>query len=157
MLIRKVRKSELNKVIEMKIKLYQHSRNLENKDIDRKEIPRIIKAVRASYSSFKNRIFVCEIDQKIIGFISISVNFYRFGFKIKFIGSIGDFFIYEKYRGRGIGSKLKKIAFRWFKKWNCSSVSLKVHPKNISTQMIYENWGFIRGNLEMVKRLSKYL
>jgi peptide alpha-N-acetyltransferase len=66
-------------------------------------------------------------------------------------GYIGMLVVDEKYRGRGIASKLVKLAVESMEKMDVDHVTLETETTNLSAIGLYESLGFIKD-----KRLARY-
>ena len=87
-------------------------------------------------------IYVAKIEEKIIGYIIINIkeknnNFMRY----RKLLNIDTLCVDEKYRGKGIGTKMLKFANEIGKKKNCTDIYLTVSPENENAIKVYENFG----------------
>ena len=74
-------------------------------------------------------------------------------YKIKKIGYISDLFIIRNYRAKGISSRFKDEAIKWFKKKNIKHISIAVHRENKLAYSIYRKWGFLDYHIELRKKI----
>lgn len=88
-------------------------------------------------------IFVAKEENEILGYVSIYISErqnpimrYR---KILDIDALG---VDEKYRGRGIGTKLLEYIKELAKKENCTDLHLTVNEENAGAIKLYETFGF---------------
>lgn len=90
----------------------------------------------------KTKIFVYEIQGKIVGYVNCSLQGKNPYTKTKKKGEINDLFVLEKYRKQGIGKALIKKAISFFKSKNVKNISISVNSNNIPTLRVYEKLGF---------------
>jgi ribosomal protein S18 acetylase RimI-like enzyme len=69
-----------------------------------------------SIKSDNSATIIAEIDDKIVGYASVEVREQPAFYKIKEIGSISALMVAEKYRRRGIGSRVMEEAKRYFRR-----------------------------------------
>ena len=74
-------------------------------------------------------------------------------FKMQQIGYIGDLYVREPFRGKGVSTMLRDNAFIWFRRKGLSHVSIKIYPGNARARAIYEKWGFAVYHTEMRRKL----
>lgn len=101
----------------------------------------------------KGLVLVAQEDGKLIGY---SLNFIKENVKIysvKQIGYMSDLYIEGNFRGKGIASKFKEMAFSWFKKKRMKYASIAFHTKNLHAHSVYEGWGFFDFHTEMRVKL----
>mgnify|MGYP004625625589 CR=1 FL=1 len=79
-----------------------------------------------------SNIYICTVDNNIIGFISYSIMYER--------AEILDIFIDIKYRNRGYASKLIKKVLN--QAYECNNISLEVDVENKSAINLYKKFGF---------------
>ena len=96
-------------------------------------------------------IFVAEDNKKLIGYI-----YGRIEKKPKMVldrvGMIEDWFVQEKYRGKGIGEKLWNELMNWFKKKKCNCLEVDAYITNKKAIKIYHKLGFIDKLIFMIKK-----
>jgi len=102
--------------------------------------------------SRKAAIFVAEDNKELIGYI-----YGRIVSKPKMIldkiGIVEDWFVEEKYSGKGIGEMLWNRLIDWFRKKGCNCLELDVYTTNKHAIEIYHGMGFIDKALVMRKKL----
>ena len=79
-----------------------------------------------------SNIYVCTVDDNIIGFISYSIMYER--------AEILDIFIDVKYRNKGYASKLINKVLN--QAHECNNISLEVDAKNENAINLYKKFGF---------------
>lgn len=94
-------------------------------------------------SSKKYNILVAEESGELIGTISGWVEKEKNSLFQDFciIGNLGYFVVKKKFSGKGVGSKLKKELFLYFKNKKVNFIVLEVNSNNPAKD-IYKNWGF---------------
>lgn len=90
-------------------------------------------------------VFVAIINDKIIGFVSASVNNYN-------IGYIEDIFVKEEYRNMKIGSKLFCKILKWFDENEIRKIELHVSTGNESVLEFYAKFGFKKTGYTLTKK-----
>lgn len=90
----------------------------------------------------KKSIYVAKIDKEIVGYIIIDImekdnSFIRYR-KLLVVDTLC---VDEKYRGKGIGTKLLEYAKNLGKENNCTDMYLTVNPKNENAIKVYEKFG----------------
>ena len=88
------------------------------------------------YVSDDNVIFVAEDKGKVIGFISIN-NHKEYGYIY-----LDDYCVSEEYRGKGIGSKLMDMAFKYAGEQEIDQIITHVESANKESIEFYKNKGF---------------
>ena len=102
-------------------------------------------------------IYVVEKGGKLVGFSSGIVN--NIGndpiddCKPHVTGRLTELFISEKFRKKGLGTKLLNEMMKFFKKNNCYKVNVEVFAPNILAYKYYKTQGFIDRNFDLVKVL----
>jgi ribosomal protein S18 acetylase RimI-like enzyme len=96
-------------------------------------------------------------NQKMIGFAIASIlspPFY-YSEKIKEIGFIDDFYVEVGYRRHGIGKKLCRRLFRWFKQNNINQVELEANLNNSPSLNFWKKMGFLKFRIRMKSTIQK--
>lgn len=83
--------------------------------------------------------FVADYKGKLIGFISV----YK-SQSTPEVGWIGDLFVKEEFRRRGMATKLIEKATVWLKKHRKKSIRLTVHRRNKRARRLYKKVGFYK-------------
>ncbi len=74
-------------------------------------------------------------------------------YRVRKLGHMGDLYVLESHRKRGIASAFRKEAFRWFRSKGVRYASIAVHSINPDARAIYLGWGFREHHIEMRMRL----
>jgi GNAT superfamily N-acetyltransferase len=83
-----------------------------------------------------------SVDDKIIGYCSAFIQSNTPVFRIKKYGVIGDIFVEEGFRGRGIGRKLFGFARRWFEQRGVENLQVSAAHHNLVAQEFWRAMGF---------------
>ena len=75
----------------------------------------------------------CAIDDKIIGCISCTIN--------GGVCYVGEFLVADKFRRKGVGSKLWSKIEKFAKEKGCFKIAIKTHEKNKSAIEFYKKQG----------------
>lgn len=100
------------------------------------------------------QVYVAEENSQLIGYICGIVKNKPLRVLNK-EGSIEEWYVEEKYRGKGMGKQLYEELLKEFKKAGCTHLGLRVYTANNSAINIYRKMGFIDSELTMVKSLNK--
>jgi GNAT superfamily N-acetyltransferase len=104
--------------------------------------------IYAAYLSEWGKGWLCEIDGEVVGFSVASLR----------DASIWALFVRPEYEGKGIGTKLLKLATDWLFEMGVSSISLSTDAQTRADRM-YERRGWKRGEIrqdgEVAYRLDK--
>lgn len=152
--IRKAKIKDLKDVVELSYKsAIYHKKLTLYYDID-KDVKNILsKSLRKNIYSSNSCIFIAEENNKIIGYLlAFKVNRPEM-FKVKKAGLIADVFIKEEYRRKGIGDKLVKECFDWFKGDKISFVEINVEVSNKQAMNFWNKKGFKDVSIERYKRI----
>ncbi|MFH2106759.1 MAG: GNAT family N-acetyltransferase [Candidatus Micrarchaeota archaeon] len=98
-------------------------------------------------------VFIAEESGKLVGYILTLINDEIPIFKTKKLGYISDLYVTNRFRKKGISSKLRDCAIEWFKKKGINVISIRVYPANRSAHSIYKKWGFFDYHVEMRRRI----
>jgi len=95
---------------------------------------------------------ICEIDGHIVGYSLVSIKKNSVPvFNVKKLGYFGDLYVDDKYRQRGIATKLKDMGLEYFREKGIKHFSIQVSPNNDIAHKIYQKWGFFDYHLELRK------
>jgi GNAT superfamily N-acetyltransferase len=108
--------------------------------------PRIEENQRPGY-----KIFVAEIDQRTVGFISVHT--YTYLHAAGLIGRIMTFCVDETIRGSGIGTQLLTHAEHYLANQGCVKVELNCNNRRTETHQFYKQRGYSQTSLHFVKKL----
>lgn len=90
----------------------------------------------ADYISVSGKGWLCEIDGEVVGFSVASLR----------DGSIWALFVRPEYEGRGIGTRLLKLATNWLFSKGAPTIRLSTDP-NTRADRMYESHGWKRGEI----------
>lgn len=97
--------------------------------------------------------FIAEVDGAAVGFTLLVVKDEIPIYKIEKIGCISDLFVKEEFRGKGISSKIRDEALKWFKMQGISNISVLLYSDNPFVHSVYKKWGFFDYKIEMRREL----
>lgn len=97
---------------------------------------RVTPEMYADYLGVSGKGWLCEADGEVVGFSVASLN----------DASIWALFVKPGYEGRGIGTRLLKLATDWLFGTGASSVSLSTGA-NTRADRVYERLGWERGEV----------
>jgi GNAT superfamily N-acetyltransferase len=90
------------------------------------------------------RIAVAELDEELVGYSFSYVSKKPYFFKLGKFGFIGDLFVLDQFRGRGIGRLLVNDAHDYFKRKGVEQIELLVATLNVDTIKFWERLGYTR-------------
>lgn len=99
-------------------------------------------------------VYVADENHQLIGYICGTVKNKPLRVLDK-EGSIEEWFVEEKWRGKGIGKQLYEELIKEFRIACCTHLGLRSYTANNSTINVYRKMGFIDSELTMVKSLNK--
>lgn len=107
------------------------------------------------FSGGEDRIFVAEINEKVIAYISVEIKREE-----RHFAYIDDFCVTAEYRCRGLGGELLEHSEHYADNLGMSAILLHVEKSNISARKLYEKRGYTAhrtdgSRLLLVKRLKK--
>ena len=158
MKIRKATLKDLKTIVNLWVEfMKEHDKNVlkENERLDffikRKDNSKEIfsEFVEKNIKSKNSEIFLAEVENQIVGFCQMLIKDEIPVFKIEKYGYISDLFVKKEYRKKGISTKLKDMAFDWFREKGMKFVSLGMYPDNIESHEIYKKWGFFDYHVDM--------
>ncbi len=156
--VRKAKLQDINLILKFEKDLFNYATNLikeynpqQLSDIRlRKDFEEILsKYIKGRIYSKNDAVFIAEFKGKAAGHMIVSIKKNFPVFDLKYYGRINTIFINEEFRGKGIGSELKKEAFKWFKGKGIKRVSLNVDPNNKRAIDVYKKWGLKLSLLDM--------
>jgi GNAT superfamily N-acetyltransferase len=100
----------------------------------------------ADYLSVSGKGWLCEVDGEVVGFSVAS----------RRDGSIWALFVRPGYEGRGIGTRLLKLATSWLFSMGASMIRLSTDP-NTRADRMYESQGWKRGEINSDGEVSYQL
>jgi len=90
-----------------------------------------------AYLCVSGKGWLCEVDGEVVGFSVASLR----------DASIWALFVKPEYEGRGIGTRLLKLATGWLFNMGASSISLSTDA-NSRADRVYESQGWKRGEIK---------
>ncbi len=96
----------------------------------------------------KGAVFIAITDNRIIGYLCGLIEKDIYGVS----GYIGEIFVEEKFRGKGISTRLKDEFISYLKSKQIHICRIDVNPNN-SAQEVYKNWGFKTDKYRMSLKL----
>ncbi|MEW6529094.1 MAG: GNAT family N-acetyltransferase [Candidatus Micrarchaeota archaeon] len=159
--IRKAKLRDVELLIPLALELMMYVRNLNRKKTTEHDILKLIPDVKKLWKKWaikniksqNSYVVVAVVDDEIVGY---SMNFIKKNvpvYAVKKIGYVSDLYVKSGYRNKGIASKFKNLAFKWFKKKGLKYSSIAVYHKNIKAHAIYKKWGFFDYKIEMIRVL----
>jgi len=136
MIIRKATKKDLNKIAE----LFLEYDKLEHK-LDRNVKLFSLKETENSereHMKLGTEYLLAEEDKEVLGVLNMNID--KRG-KEK-MGVLHTLIVTEQSRGKGVGKKLVKQAFDYFKKNGCRRVKTFIHKMNENAKGFWEKQGF---------------
>ncbi len=88
----------------------------------------------------QSKIFIAEVDKKIIGYIKGHV--FEDDFDLKRYGNIDEIIVYQDYRGKGIAGMLEKEIESYLQKYKINGIYSNVHTNNKSSLKFHLTHGF---------------
>ena len=128
--IRKVEKQDLDFV-------YKAICELENEVLDFEVFERIF---NENISNPKNLYLIAENESEGLGFISFHTQ--NLLHHCGLVGEIQEFFIHQKYRGKGVGRLLINEIKNFAEQHNLKSIEVTTNKRRVENVAIYENLGF---------------
>ena len=106
------------------------------------------------FSESEDLIYVAELDKEVVAFLSIEV------YKDDGYVYLDDLSVTEKYRDKGIGTKLISLAEDYSKDIDVSAIVLHVEKTNVNAHKLYRKLGYLDhedqgSRMLMVKELKK--
>jgi len=145
--IRKAKKSDFEKLIEIYQRAYQ---DLKEYAEEGKE--NILKYLNWLYKQDKDGFLVATLDNNIVGFICADKNW------TKERGEIHEFVVDPNYQNLGIGKLLFEKALSYLKESGKKYVGLWVGEKNIKAKNFYKKYGFeYKGKIKVWEKYLKKL
>jgi aminoglycoside 6'-N-acetyltransferase I len=91
----------------------------------------------------KNFFFGAIINQKLVGFIQISIRYeYVNGTSASPVGYIEGIYVLDDFRLKGIARSLTEFAFMFVKEKGCSEIASDVEIDNLESQKFHKKLGF---------------
>lgn len=108
-----------------------------NKDAKQK----MIAYLQSFFNSKEKTVFVAEQSNEIVGYIFGLVKKKPPVFEENVVGEIGDTFVREDMRRKGIGEALVETVLEWIKQKGLKSVELNMYPENKVAAVFWDKMG----------------
>lgn len=108
------------------------------------------------YSLIKDKntcIYLAEDNGEVVAYSVLQIRKTLPIFRVQRVGHFSDLYVRPKYRGRGITSKFKEEAIKWFKSQKITELSIRVFDGNEPAHSIYKKWGFFDYHIELRRKL----
>ncbi|MFH6961326.1 GNAT family N-acetyltransferase [Flavobacterium plurextorum] len=128
--IRKIEKQDLDFV-------YKSICELEDEILDFDVFERIF---NENISNPRNVYLIAENESEGLGFISFHTQ--NLLHHCGLVGEIQEFFIHQKYRGKGVGRLLVNEIKNFAEQHNLKSIEVTTNKRRVENVAIYENLGF---------------
>lgn len=137
MKLRKATIKDVDKVVELCHQYDLHEHRLD-KRVEVTPLKEYRKGLADMLRKGERTFLLFEDDSRAVGFIDYGIQIRN---KIK-MGTLNDIFIINKYRGRGLGTRLIHHVLDKMRKENCKYVKSGVRSKNIKAQELWIKEGF---------------
>ncbi|MCH8945871.1 MAG: GNAT family N-acetyltransferase [Nanoarchaeota archaeon] len=107
-----------------------------------------LKGFRKAISSSKERVLVCEEDEKIIGFSGAALSDKKRGAEITLV------YLRKEYRKKSFGGKMVRRLMEWLKKNKESEVNVTMDFVNEASINLHKKFGFKVVSIIMQKKLK---
>ncbi|MDD4662070.1 MAG: GNAT family N-acetyltransferase [Candidatus Pacebacteria bacterium] len=152
--IRKARIKDLEKIVALSYKsaiLHQKLTPYYKVSKDLKEV--LFRSLKKNIHSSNSCILLAEEDGKMIGYL-LAFKIDRLEmFEVKEVGFIADIFIEEGKRRMGVGEKLLKKCYNWFKEKNINFVEINVQILNKEAISFWNKKGFKDFSIQKYKKI----
>jgi len=98
-------------------------------------------------------LFIAEEGGEAVGYCLCFIKEETPIFTLKRVGYISDLYVRKAFRGKGLSSKFRRAAFKWFKSKGIKHASITVNCANPRARKIYRKWGFFDYHLEMRRKI----
>ncbi|MGI0020781.1 MAG: GNAT family N-acetyltransferase [Nitrososphaera sp.] len=132
--IRIARKDDLEGIVALMEKYYEYDRH----NFNRKNACRGMRRLLADPA--RGRVFLAADKSSAVGYLALA-----FGYSLEYHGRdafVDEFFILEKYMGKGLGSKMLARAEKAAKKLGVRAINLEVARHNEPVLRFYRREGF---------------
>jgi ribosomal protein S18 acetylase RimI-like enzyme len=127
------------------LKFMQYNAALDSSfEVKPKVSARFAREIQDRLEDSNYRIAVAETDNELAGYCFSYVSRKPYFFKLGKFGFIGDLFVSEQYRRRGIGRLLVDDAHAFFERRGAEQIELLVATKNIDTIKFWEKLGYTK-------------
>jgi GNAT superfamily N-acetyltransferase len=113
-------------------------------EVKPKIIARFAREIQDRLQDPNYRIAVADLNGELVGYSFSYVSKKPYFFMLGKFGFIGDLFVLDQYRGKGIGHLLVNDAHNYFKRKDVEQIELLVATKNVDTIKFWERQGYTR-------------
>lgn len=154
--IREYRPEDAQQVEKCFVELQDFLHRLEPTVLEGKAAKKYLDYMFASCAETQGKVFVAEVDNQIVGFVSLWV-------KVKSealdeepaeYAFISDLVVLPAYRGRGLGRALLQKAEEYALLQGATTLKLEVLARNTVATEVYKNHGFHKYQILLVKSLQ---
>jgi GNAT superfamily N-acetyltransferase len=126
----------------VKLLAYEHKNFDKNIRIDRKGQQTSFRNMNSALQKHKGALFVAVEGARIIGYaMGIIIKKSEESCKWEDTGFLDEVFVEERYRNKGIGSRLVKAMIGWFRKNKIKIINIQAYAQNLSINL-YRKLGF---------------
>ncbi len=154
MIIRKAKKTDIKQMMNLSYELFSAFERLDSSDKliksyfgSKKQHDDILKEMNNKKYCF----FVAEIEKKIIGWLSVKVFDNYPMYKIRKKGHFDLIIIDPKCRKKGVGKRLIKEGYKWFKQKNIKHFTVTTHALDRGANSFWKHMGFRQYNIKYEK------
>lgn len=103
--------------------------------------PVYITGLRSEYMAGKDGMFVWEISGEVVAWSWLKIHRNEF-FQGGSYGEINEIYVVDRWRGQGIGRKIMRQAFGWFKARRIRTIRVEALASNKPAVKFYRSFGF---------------
>lgn len=109
----------------------------------KKNAPEIVKGyISRSIRGRNGFVLVVEDRGKLTGYMLSRIQKNIPLFKEEYTGYISDLYLDERYRGKGLSTKMWLETLKWFREKEVREVGIRVLSYNDAAYDVYRKWGF---------------
>lgn len=152
-LLRKMSKEEFvtyfeNKVARYAVVLSENSYEYGNEDFYFKARTQLNNLLPKGVETPNHHLFNLNLENQVIGYVWIKVE------KEKKSAFLYEIYIFEKYRGKGLGTEVMTSVEAWLEQEDIHFLKLHVFGSNTRARKLYEELGFEIAGINMVKTIN---
>ncbi len=152
MIIREATYKDSDVIMEFWIRSVKDAKRFD-KNFNAEKPARLLKNIYSRF--FKGcKYFLAEEGGRVVGFAAGKIEKLPAFYIERKIGILFQIFVEEKYRNRGVGTKLINKFISWLKSRQIKAVRLEVFPTNSAVKELYKNLGFKEFKIEMRKKIQ---
>ncbi len=135
--------SDIDKIIVLWERLMRFHENCVSDFVLNKDAKQKMTAyLQSFFNSQEKTVFVAEQSNEIVGYIFGLIKNKAPVFEENVVGEIGDTFVREDMRGKGVGEELVKTVLEWVKQKGLKNVELNMYPDNKVADAFWDKMGF---------------